>query len=482
MSNLKVFILCLLLVTCSTGDKTKKGNKYLKYAHDDFEQHDYESALQSIEKAKKLTFNSDLIILNVKILLALKKNQEAVDLIEQKIQEYPFELSFKLFASNLYLKIGDNQKALHHALLAESFSPKNLEIKIQLVKIYLLMPDFDKALLKISSYREFNPKDSEGVILYGLTLLKLKRFKDVISVLDTLPSEETYKVLGFVLLGDAFNGMNNFLKADYFYNLAFKIDGKNWIKEKIADNLFSARSFREASILYEFIYKDNKNIDRIFLKYIDSLLITHQEDIAKEELLKKIKETPYNESIHKKIQQFYVAQNRSDLLFTYLQTHYETIKYYPWAVKIYSKGLIDAGELKQAYQTLEDSYEFLKTLVTKNTLARLDVLSGENKILTDSYDRLKSLISKETQAHFGHSPKRTITQEPTKINIIAPGKVIYALKKRMITVQKNDTLQKISERYFKTTRKWWKIFKLNSKILPSPNSLEAGMSLQIPVK
>lgn len=49
-------------------------------------------------------------------------------------------------------------------------------------------------------------------------------------------------------------------------------------------------------------------------------------------------------------------------------------------------------------------------------------------------------------------------------------------------VQKNDTLQKISMKYFGTTKKWKKIFNANTDILKSPDKLRPGMTIRIPME
>jgi LysM repeat protein len=49
------------------------------------------------------------------------------------------------------------------------------------------------------------------------------------------------------------------------------------------------------------------------------------------------------------------------------------------------------------------------------------------------------------------------------------------------TVEKNDTLQKISKKFYGTTRKWPKIYEANKDILRSPDRLYTGQVLKIPV-
>jgi len=48
------------------------------------------------------------------------------------------------------------------------------------------------------------------------------------------------------------------------------------------------------------------------------------------------------------------------------------------------------------------------------------------------------------------------------------------------TVQKNDTLQKISEKFYGTTKKYLKLFEYNKDVMKTPDRLYPGMKLMIP--
>ena len=48
------------------------------------------------------------------------------------------------------------------------------------------------------------------------------------------------------------------------------------------------------------------------------------------------------------------------------------------------------------------------------------------------------------------------------------------------TVAKNDTLQKISKKFYGTTKKWMKLYEANKDVLSGPNKLYAGQVLNIP--
>lgn len=50
------------------------------------------------------------------------------------------------------------------------------------------------------------------------------------------------------------------------------------------------------------------------------------------------------------------------------------------------------------------------------------------------------------------------------------------------TVEKNDTLQKISQKFYGTTKRWLKIYDANKDILSSPNKVYPGQVINIPVE
>lgn len=51
---------------------------------------------------------------------------------------------------------------------------------------------------------------------------------------------------------------------------------------------------------------------------------------------------------------------------------------------------------------------------------------------------------------------------------------------RTHVVKKGDTLQKISMKYYNTTKNWQKIYQANKKVLKNPDDLKVGQKLIIP--
>ncbi len=69
------------------------------------------------------------------------------------------------------------------------------------------------------------------------------------------------------------------------------------------------------------------------------------------------------------------------------------------------------------------------------------------------------------------------TQEPVVVETpVAPEETL-----QRYTVQKNDTLQKISQKFYGTTKKWMKIYDINRDVLKGPNKIYPGQVINIPV-
>lgn len=63
----------------------------------------------------------------------------------------------------------------------------------------------------------------------------------------------------------------------------------------------------------------------------------------------------------------------------------------------------------------------------------------------------------------------------------APALVEPTVAFEKYTVQKGDTLQKISQKYFGTSKKWTKIYEANKDTLKAPDKIYVGQVLNIPV-
>lgn len=79
------------------------------------------------------------------------------------------------------------------------------------------------------------------------------------------------------------------------------------------------------------------------------------------------------------------------------------------------------------------------------------------------------------------SPQSDIQEEEVIKEFVEPESVSPIQSFNNYTVEKNDTLQKISQKLYGTTKKWNKIFEANKDVLSAPNKIYPGQVLKVPV-
>jgi len=88
----------------------------------------------------------------------------------------------------------------------------------------------------------------------------------------------------------------------------------------------------------------------------------------------------------------------------------------------------------------------------------------------------KKTADEEIWGNRGYITKTEPPQERSTIKAVV---VVPATEK--YTVGKNDTLQKISNRFYGTTKKWLKIYEANKAVLKGPDKIYPGQVLSIPI-
>ena len=119
----------------------------------------------------------------------------------------------------------------------------------------------------------------------------------------------------------------------------------------------------------------------------------------------------------------------------------------------------------------EDRSHIRKT--RKTYVLEFSTTGGESEAATKSPGRVQ--VSEESSKP-DRSNRGNVYQAPSESPVIAeptPSSVEY-------TVEKGDTLQKISKKFYDTYRKWNTIYEANKDTLKDPNSIKPGMVLIIP--
>jgi nucleoid-associated protein YgaU len=91
-------------------------------------------------------------------------------------------------------------------------------------------------------------------------------------------------------------------------------------------------------------------------------------------------------------------------------------------------------------------------------------------------------MSKAKETPAAESEEKAVEENQGFIMKSESPEIAQPMATEKYTVQKNDTLQKISQKFFGTTKKWTKIYELNKDVLKGPNKLYPGQVINIPVE
>ncbi len=104
------------------------------------------------------------------------------------------------------------------------------------------------------------------------------------------------------------------------------------------------------------------------------------------------------------------------------------------------------------------------------TISVVDIEFGPRTIKKSKQEE----FSVEAAGEQVFSPVKEIIEAPIKSEFVGKKEIQY------YTVQENDTLQKISHKFYGTTRKWNFLYEANKDVLKSPDRLYLGVEIKIP--
>jgi LysM repeat protein len=84
------------------------------------------------------------------------------------------------------------------------------------------------------------------------------------------------------------------------------------------------------------------------------------------------------------------------------------------------------------------------------------------------------------QQNLTSSPETVTTETVSETVVSEPEPEAVSSISQKYTVEKNDTLQKISKKFYGTTKKWVKIYQANKDTLSGPDKVYPGQILNIP--
>jgi len=109
---------------------------------------------------------------------------------------------------------------------------------------------------------------------------------------------------------------------------------------------------------------------------------------------------------------------------------------------------------------------YVLEIQTKPKVSKEEYITEESTYTSD-YDGVKTSTTTRSFSSSASEPKVIYEPEETDAAIID------------YTVEKGDTLQKISKKRYDTYKRWYEIYDLNKDILSSPDRIKPGMTIKI---
>ncbi len=117
-----------------------------------------------------------------------------------------------------------------------------------------------------------------------------------------------------------------------------------------------------------------------------------------------------------------------------------------------------------------------KTPKTRETYVVEVELKSPVKIELGKPKEIKPVEDKTQEGNKGYISGAASDEEMEKETVAAEKKSSFT----QYTVKKDDTLQKISQHFYKTVKKWNKIYDANKDKIKNPNRIKPGITLDIP--
>ena len=119
-----------------------------------------------------------------------------------------------------------------------------------------------------------------------------------------------------------------------------------------------------------------------------------------------------------------------------------------------------------------------KSPKTRETLVVEVELKSPLQVQLGKPKEIKPAEEKVTEGNKGYISGGPVEEE--EMNVAAEPEKAKKASFVQYKIKKDDTLQKISQRFYKTVKKWNKIYQANTDKIKDPNRIKPGVTLDIP--
>jgi tetratricopeptide (TPR) repeat protein len=232
------------------------------------EKEDLPRAMEAAELGQeRYPFSALLLIKKADILLANRKYQEALDVLEQASVLDSVDINLYILKTDAYLALDQQEKAVK--LLEEALGlfegEEKIELLFELADVYDDYEDFEKVFDCLRMILEDDPINEEALYKICFWTDFTGRNEESIRLHDKIINEYPYCELAWFNLAAAYQGLKLYEKAIDAYQYAITIDEKfDYAYRNMGDAYIRLRKYKEAIEALEKVIELAKPEDVIF--------------------------------------------------------------------------------------------------------------------------------------------------------------------------------------------------------------------------
>ena len=259
-----------------TYDNFKNGRSHSFIEEDAFEKiieyyqekEDLIKAMEAAEiAAEQFPYSSMLLIKKADILLANRRYQDALDILDQASILDGGDINLYILKTDAYLALDQQEKAV--LLLEEALSlcdgEEKIELLFELADVYDDYEDFDKVFDCLKMVLEDEPTNEEALYKICFWTDFTGRNEESIRLHQHIIDEYPYNELAWFNLAAAYQGLKLYEKSIDAYQYAVTIDEKfDYAYRNMGDAYIRLRKYKEAIEVLEKVNEIAKPEDVIF--------------------------------------------------------------------------------------------------------------------------------------------------------------------------------------------------------------------------
>ncbi len=232
------------------------------------EKEDLAKAMEAAEiGSEQFPYSSALLIKKADILLANRRYQAALDILEQASLLDGADINLYILKTDAYLALDQQEKAV--VLLEEALAlfegEEKIELLFELADVYDDYEDFDKVFDCLKMVLEDEPNNEEALYKICFWTDFTGRNEESIRLHQRIIDEYPYNELAWFNLAAAYQGLKLYEKSIDAYQYAITIDEKfDYAYRNMGDAYIRLRKYKEAIEVLEKVNELAKPEDVIF--------------------------------------------------------------------------------------------------------------------------------------------------------------------------------------------------------------------------